>query len=566
MADHRMLAAQREAKRGYITCRSCGFTNFVRVVHCALCGLPRLSSNVLKTTNARLDLNIIENPTLPHAFKRYEWTRGFKSLNNIVWHRRPIDGCEFSPAYVLRFDRRPETEPEPETKASKQRERSLSTGYDPYAGVQFELLDVSDVDALQFPLPPSCVANLSDTKEMRRQMALDHALLDFPTKYQHLMTSANVVLHEAETKSSPSSSVSINQDFLIQELVQYLATFQNESLNGIDSSVHEIPNEINSEKDLCQLRGESLVWLNKTLVDPRSGLLSCTHHRDRAFYIDSQSNDVLGVAHLQHFYAAGRFIGRALLEGMVLRFHLCPPLLKMMLGAPISFSDLEYLDAEMYRHLTWLLDHDGATLLELDFTVTLRHQAQTRTVELIPTGRNIQVNDDNKFEFADRKFRYMMFESVAPQLASFLQGFYDIVPQHVLLPFDYKELDYLLCSSEEISVYDWQKHTHVALDFRREVTWFWDVVKEMSSEYRRRLMRMATGSSRVPLIGFQGLISHDGQLCKFTLIDASDRQCFRSQVGSNTLELPFFETKKELRTALYAALCDKSADCDFEAL
>ncbi|KAJ8525325.1 hypothetical protein ON010_g15792 [Phytophthora cinnamomi] len=224
----------------------------------------------------------------------------------------------------------------------------------------------------------------------------------------------------------------------------------------------------------------------------------------------------------------------------------------------------------MYRSLTWLLDNeDGNTeSLELDFTVTQRHGSHTQTVELIPAGRNIQVNDDNKFEFADRKFRFMMFESVAPQLASFLKGFYEVVPQRMLLPFDYEELDYLLCGSDDIDVSDWKHHTHthVALESRQEVTWFWDVVQEMSGVYQKRLLQFATGCSRVPLVGFQGLTSYDGQLCKFTLTDAGDVSYFRSHACHNMLELPSFSTKDDLRAALYAALYSESAVCNTTAV
>ncbi|KAG7375711.1 hypothetical protein PHYPSEUDO_015468 [Phytophthora pseudosyringae] len=220
----------------------------------------------------------------------------------------------------------------------------------------------------------------------------------------------------------------------------------------------------------------------------------------------------------------------------------------------------------MYRNLTWLLDNDDAASLELDFTVTQRHGSHAQTVELIPAGRNIQVNDDNKFEFADRKFRFMMFECVAPQLASFLKGFYEVVPQRMLLPFDYEELDYLLCGSDEINVSDWELHTHLALGSRREVAWFWDVVKEMSGAYPKRLLQFATGCSRVPLVGFQGLTSYDGQLCKFTLTDARDVGYFRSHACYNMLELPHFSTKDDLRAALYAALYSESTACDVKAL
>ncbi|KAG3238229.1 hypothetical protein PI124_g16800 [Phytophthora idaei] len=543
MADLRMLAAQREAERGFAACVSCGFKNFARVVHCALCGLSSSESKLPATVRPIVN----ENVGLPRAQKRREWTRELDAHNRLVWRRRLAEGGDCSPGYVLRFDLPPEAEPESERETSKHRQRSLSTGYDPSAGVQFELLEPHDVDPTQFPLPPPR-ADVSDTMEDLKQLAVDLAAQDFPTKYAHFIASATSLLRAGD--HSVRSCLLVHRDYIFEQSVQHINCIREENIQSVRLQVNfaEQFDASSDEKDVGGLHRGWLTLLNEKLVDPDVGLFSCTQRSDETFFINSQSKRVLGADHLQHFNAAGRLIGRALLEGAVLNFHLCAPLLKMMLGTPITFDDLEYLDAEMYRNLTWLLDNDDAESLELDFTVTQRHGDHAQTVELIPAGRNIQVNDDNKFEFGDRKFRFMMFECVAPQLASFLKGFYEVVPQRMLLPFDYEELDYLLCES------------------RQEVRWFWDVVEEMSAVYQRRLLQFATGCSRVPLVGFQGLTNYDGQLCKFTLTDASGVTYFRSHACHNMLELPYLETKDDLRAALYAALYNESSVSDTKAL
>ncbi|KAF4137509.1 Ubiquitin-transferase HECT domain-containing protein [Phytophthora infestans] len=560
MTDARMLAAQREAKRGFTACVSCGFTNFAHVLRCALCGL--LSSDSKLPASVLPFLN--EDVALPRTLKRREWTRELDAHNRLVWHRRLAEGGDCSPGYVLRFALPPETEPEAEREVSKQRQRSLSTGYDPCAGVQFELLEPRDVDPTQFPLPPPRV-DLSDALEDLKHVAVELSAQDFPTKYAHFAASAATLLQTVD--DSARSYLSVHRDFILEQSVQHINCIREDDIRSVRLQVSFADQgDVSSDgKEVGGLHRGWLTLLIEKLVDPDVGLFSCTQRSDQTFFINSQSKRVLGEDHLQHFNAAGRLIGRALLEGAVLNFHLCVPLLKMILGTPITFGDLEFLDAEMYRNLTWLLDNDGAESLELDFTVTQRHGNHAQIVELIPAGRKIQVNDDNKFEFADRKFRFMMFESVAPQLSSFLKGFYDVVPQRMLLPFDYEELDYLLCGSDEISVSDWQLHTHLALEPRQEVTWFWDVVKEMSQVYQKSLLQFTTGYSHVPLVGFQGLTNYDGQLSQFTLTDASGLAYFRSHACYNTLELPHFKTRDDLRAALYAALYNESSVNEFKA-
>ncbi|POM67664.1 NEDD4-like ubiquitin ligase [Phytophthora palmivora] len=557
LADHRMLTAQREAKRGFAACASCGFKNFAHMIHCALCGVSRTQPE-LPIAVRHDDLREEAAPiSILRAHKRREWTRELDDKNRLVWRRRLVEGADCSPGYVLRFDLPPETEPESEREVSKDRQRSLSTGYDPCADVQFELLEPRDVDPTQFPLPPSC-ADTTDAIEDLKQLVAAH---DFPTKYAHFIADATNLVQGGR---SVHSSMSVHRDYILEQSVEHINCISEANIRSVRLQVNftDEGDLLRGDKDVGGLYREWLTLLNEKFVDPDVGLFSCAQRNDQTYFINPQSKRVLGDDHLQHFHASGRLIGRALLEGVMLNFHLSVPLLKMILGTPISFGDLEYLDAEMYRNLTWLLDNDGAESLELDFTVTQCHGGHAETVELIPAGRNIQVNDDNKFEFADRKFRFMMFESVAPQLATFLKGFYELVPQRMLLPFDFEELDYLLCGSDKINISDWKLHTHLALEPRQEVEWFWDVVEEMSSVYHKRLLQFSTGCSRVPLVGFQGLTSYDGQLCKFTLADAGDVGYFRSHACHNILELPKFSTKDDLRAALYAALYSESAACE----
>ncbi|TYZ62005.1 hypothetical protein PybrP1_010913 [[Pythium] brassicae (nom. inval.)] len=77
------------------------------------------------------------------------------------------------------------------------------------------------------------------------------------------------------------------------------------------------------------------------------------------------------VDHLMYYQAIGRFIGRALFEGILIDAHLALPLCKHILGVPITFSDLEFVDNDLYKNLKWLRDNPGVESLALDFTIDL---------------------------------------------------------------------------------------------------------------------------------------------------------------------------------------------------
>ncbi|KAJ0404709.1 hypothetical protein P43SY_006279 [Pythium insidiosum] len=288
--------------------------------------------------------------------------------------------------------------------------------------------------------------------------------------------------------------------------------------------------------DAGGLHREWIMLLNEMLTKPEVGLFKCTNRSDQTFYINANSAVDNGEDHLVFFFGAGRMVGRALLDGAVLGFHLSVPLLKMILGMPVTFDDLEYYDADLYRNLKWLLENEGVESLGLDFSVCEQRgfrsvvgdevchdrdsSADVVVVDLIPNGRDVTVTDENKALYVDRRFKYVIFESVWEQLNVFLRGIYDVIPARLLLGFDYEELDYLLCGTGEIDVNDWEQNTRISLsleDNPRVLEWFWQLVREMDGESRRRLLHFSTGSSRVPIVGFKGLTSYDGRLCPFTL-------------------------------------------------
>ncbi|KAJ0410620.1 hypothetical protein ATCC90586_009101 [Pythium insidiosum] len=142
-----------------------------------------------------------------------------------------------------------------------------------------------------------------------------------------------------------------------------------------------------------------------------------------------------------------------MLEGNVTGFHLALPLLKIILGQPVSLSDLEFFDPETYRSLVWLLEHDGVDALGLDFSVWEQLTTADGSTQTV-------VTDPNKAEFVDRKFRYMVFESVSSQLYALLRGVYEVVPPEMLMLFDAEELGYVFSGSDEIDVEDWERNSN----------------------------------------------------------------------------------------------------------
>ena len=69
----------------------------------------------------------------------------------------------------------------------------------------------------------------------------------------------------------------------------------------------------------------------------------------------------------------------------------------MMLGKPITISDMESVDAEYYNSLVWIKENDPECLL-LTFQVEEEVFGEHTETELVPGGGDIQVTEENKME------------------------------------------------------------------------------------------------------------------------------------------------------------------------
>ncbi|GLD94167.1 hypothetical protein PINS_up002778 [Pythium insidiosum] len=308
--------------------------------------------------------------------------------------------------------------------------------------------------------------------------------------------------------------------------------------------------------------------VTQALFSAELGVFVPTSGESSSYWLNPRSAQQLGPDHLRYFRFAGRLLGKAVLEGLVLDAHVALPLLKHVLGVPITFSDLEFLDDELFKSCSWIRDNDNVDALCVTFSVA-GPGGDDDIVDLKPGGRDIDVTDENKLEYLALVLRYRMLDAVAEQLSALLSGLYDVIPKALLAVFDYQELDFFLCGLPTINVDDWETHSRVRhltkpgdADYlvarQRELEvaqWFWAVVRNFSDEERARLLQFATGSSRVPVEGFKALTSASGYVHPFTLQLVPRGTpplglCPRAHTCFNRIDLPLYADKEELETYL----------------
>ncbi|CAE7022008.1 UPL2 [Symbiodinium natans] len=236
----------------------------------------------------------------------------------------------------------------------------------------------------------------------------------------------------------------------------------------------------------------------------QAGGKACTYHPNPMSYVTRD--------HLDFFHFIGRVIGKAIHDAQNLEAWFTRGFYKHMLGKKVIAADLEAFDPEYFSNLKWMLEHDITDIVELYFCAESDDFGQIKVVDLKPNGRSIPVTNDNKYEYIQLMSEHKMTNSVRQQIDAFLKGLHEIVPPELLSLFDDKELELLISGLPDIDIDDLKANTeyHNYTAQSDQIQWFWKVLSEFSQEQRAWFLQFATGTSRVPVEGFKGLVGMRG--------------------------------------------------------
>ena len=236
-------------------------------------------------------------------------------------------------------------------------------------------------------------------------------------------------------------------------------------------------------------------------------------------------NSDVNPEHLQYFYFIGRVAGMALYHGKLLDAYFVPVFYKQMLNKEITLKDIQSIDADFYNSMTWLLEN-SVEGLELTFSVTVHRFGLTYQYELLPNGKHIAVNDQNKREYVRLYTKWRATRGTSEQMNAFMKGLNDLISPQLLSIFDYRELEFLISGLNEIDLDDLHSNT-VYRGYHEEdlmIQWFWSIMDKFNHEQRARLLIFVTGTSRVPPTGFKDLQGSEGPR-KFCIERVGNSSC-----------------------------------------
>lgn len=294
--------------------------------------------------------------------------------------------------------------------------------------------------------------------------------------------------------------------------------------------------------------------LSHEVFNPAYGLFKYASSDNYTLQINPNSN--INPDHLNYFKFVGRVVGLAVFHRRFLDAFFVGAMYKMMLHKKIILQDMESVDSEMYKSLCWMLENDITDILYETFSVEEDRFGEKIIIDLIPGGRDIDVDNENKQKFVELKTEWIISKPIEQQFRSFMEGFNELIPQELVQVFDERELELLIGGLAEIDVEDWKKHT----DYRGYtesdpvIQWFWKAISEWDSEQRARLLQFTTGTSRIPVNGFKDLQGSDGPR-RFTIEKAGEKgQLPKSHTCFNRVDLPPYVDYDTLQKKLTIAV------------
>ncbi|KAK5997989.1 E3 ubiquitin-protein ligase TOM1-like [Cladobotryum mycophilum] len=299
--------------------------------------------------------------------------------------------------------------------------------------------------------------------------------------------------------------------------------------------------------------------LARQMFDPNYALFIPVSSDRTTFHPNKLSG--INDEHLRFFKFIGRIIGKALYEGRLLDCFFSRAVYKRILGKSVSVKDMESFDPDYYKSLCWMLENDITDIITETFSVEDDEFGVTRTVDLIPNGREIAVTDENKHEYVRVVVEHRLLSSVKDQMENFLSGFHDIIPAELISIFNEQELELLISGLPDIDIDDWKSNTeyHNYSPSSPQIQWFWRAVRSFDKEELAKLLQFVTGTSKVPLNGFKELEGMNG-VNRFNIHRdygnkdrlPSTHTCF------NQLDLPEYDSYDILRSQVLKAITQGS--------
>ena len=203
----------------------------------------------------------------------------------------------------------------------------------------------------------------------------------------------------------------------------------------------------------------------------------------------------------------------------------------------------------------------------IKFTWNIRNNNAYQEIELIPGGKNIFLNDQNKNTFINKVIYVEAIMPFEEQIKYIQKGLFSILGEGVQGIFSVEEMNFMITGQENIDLKDLRENIIYKGEYNENhplIKMFWEKLLSWNKNDLIKFLQFSTGSSAVPIDGFGSLKDIYGRIQKFTIepfmnYSAENPDLYQfhkieSKKQHNTIILPKYKTKQELFTAMDMAI------------
>ena len=428
---------------------------------------------------------------------------------------------------------------------------------------------------------PSCqqvFGPKTPTKEVNDHIInCSHSPLSMSSKELH--TSLSLNLNNTRSKTMSSKAVAkLNplriKDYIKTKKINWIEGCDNIKIsreNCLEESIKEIEKvnlwkevkiSFNGEVsyDAGGLFREWFIILIEELEKKEMKLFEKSEN-DEISYIFNKNLNENSYWSFKYFRFIGKLMAKSIIDNITINLSFNSLIYKLILEEKIYFEDLKNIDTYLYSSLLSLKNMKIEELDAMEIYYTYQYEdsnGKLVTDELIEGGEDIKVTDIN--DYIEKRINYIVKK--AKVLIEYIQeGLFFYIPKYVIKSLNSYEFELLICGQPFIDVKEWKENSIYKGKFTKStscVKWFWEEIYKLNQENLRRFLQFSTGSSRVPINGFQNLESNRGEKAKFCLNSVSynkhGNNFIRAHTCFNRLDVPVFKKKSEVHDAIQFVL------------
>ncbi|CCD73459.1 HECT domain-containing protein [Caenorhabditis elegans] len=305
----------------------------------------------------------------------------------------------------------------------------------------------------------------------------------------------------------PHLELTVRREFIVSDTMNQMA--------GLSESDLQKPLKVNiageDADDAGGVRKEFFILVMRKILQSDYGMFSEDEESHLVWFSGLPSE----FCDREQFHQLGRLVGLSIYNHSIVPFPFPLALYKYLLDTPPDLEDLCELSPSEGKGLKMLLSYeedDVEDVFGLNFCISFNILGETHTTELLSGGTEKPVTNANRDEYV-RLYVHHRLElgyngEIAQQALLFRKGFSESLHSRTLRFFQPCELKEMIVGNEN---YDWNEFRDILM-YRGEyssshptIQAFWKAFFALTDDERRKFLQFLTGSTRIPVSGWEEL-------------------------------------------------------------